>query len=88
MEISRDEALRLANEIANPHGLTAEFIDTGFVDEILRVGVVGDARVCLPVIVLVGPWPPDEVISDISTRISNATGGYTVNMELARRDGI
>lgn len=70
-----EEMLRIANEIANPHGFTAEFLPG-----IRRVGVGGDSRRYGPVVVLVGPFISHEVLALISTEIMNQTeiGGVTI----------
>lgn len=58
--------LKAANELAESHGLRAEFIAHG---EIMTVGVQGDDRSYTPVIVLIGPDPGQEVRASLSTRI-------------------
>ncbi len=78
--MTREEILRVANEIANPHGLNAEILDDTY-----SVGVGGDQRVYQPVICLVGTFVDHKILADISTRISNCTKGCRVTIEIARR---
>ena len=61
-----DELLRKVNEIAAKYGLWAEFFP-----EVLSVGVQGDNRTYLPVVVLKGPFPGWDVIERVSTEIPN-----------------
>ncbi len=77
MPLTDEEMLIIANEIANPHGLKAEFLP-----DIRRVGVGGDNRTYTPVVVLVGPPPLHEVLSEISTEISNRTGIMGVTYDI------
>ncbi len=65
--MEREIMLLRANEIANPYGLTAFFLEG-----IVSVGVQGDQRTLTPVIVLTGPFPGHEVLAQVSTAISNA----------------
>ncbi len=60
------EILRKANEIVAPYGLRAEIFP-----DLLSVGVQGDNRTYTPIINLIGPHPGNEVLSKLSTEISN-----------------
>jgi len=73
------EILKLANEIANPHGLTAGFLAG---EDALSVGVGGDHRTCTRIIVLVGPFPGHEILANISTKISNVTNINRVTFDI------
>lgn len=78
--MSDKEILRIANEIANPHGLKAEFLEDAF-----SVGVGGDERSYTRATCLVGEMPEDSVLRTISSAITNRTPVNRVTIELARR---
>ncbi len=74
------ETLKMANEIVAPHGLRAEFLG-----DVHSVGVGGDCRSYTRVIVLVGPYPGEEILASLSTKISNTTRINRVTFELTRK---
>lgn len=74
------DILRVANEIAAPHGLRAELLPG-----VKRVGVAGDCRTYKPVVFLTGRFPGHDVLASVSTEISNRTEGCGVTFELAAR---
>jgi len=63
--------LEIANEIANPHGLKAEFLMGEDGRPARKVCVVGDARKYNPICILVGPPLDQETLAEISVQISN-----------------
>jgi hypothetical protein len=77
------DALAIANEIANPRGFRAEILQG-----VHSVGVGGDQRLYRPVICLVGPLVDHAVIAEISTAISNRTGGCRIALETAHRGNL
>lgn len=77
------DILRVANEIAAPHGLRAELLPG-----VKRVGVAGDSPTYKPVVALVGSFPGHDVLASVSTKISNRTEGCTVSFELATRSSL
>ena len=78
--MSNDELLKRANEIAAKHGLKAEFLGDAH-----SVGVRGDDRAYLPVIVLVGPFPGWIVLEQVSSEITNTLEIGRVTYEFARK---
>jgi GMP synthase PP-ATPase subunit len=78
--MSDEEILKKANEISVRHGLTAELLDG-----IRSVGVRGDERAYLPVIVLVGEFPGWDVIERVSSEITNTIDVGRVAFESARK---
>jgi len=73
----RDEdVLQKTNEIAGKHNLSAEILP-----EALSVGVQGDNRTYLPVIVLKGEFPGWDILRQVSTEITN-----TVNVNRVTYD--
>lgn len=74
--------LRVANRIAAPYGLRADFLGDAY-----AVGVTGDFRAYTRVIVLTGPFPGHAALASVSTAISNETGisrvGYDVTSGFA-----
>ena len=64
--MNNEELLRKANEIAAKYGLQAELLP-----DIFSVGVQGDARSYLPVIVLKGTFPGWDIIQRVATEIPN-----------------
>lgn len=65
------QTLQIANEIANRHGLTAEFLMGHDGQPARKVCVVGDDRKYNPICVLSGPPVDHEMLADISLEISN-----------------
>lgn len=78
-----EEILRVANEIVSPHGLQAELLETE-AGPIRSVGVQGDNRTYQPVVLLVGRHPGNDVLRDLSTRITNETPASRVTIEIGR----
>ena len=81
IEFTPEEAaqhLATANEIANPVGLTAEYLGNA-----RAVGVVGDNRAFTPVINLIGLFPGHDVLAEVSTKISNTIPIVKVTYEFA-----
>ena len=78
--MTEQESLAIANETVQLHGLTAEFIG-----EVRSVGVGGDLRTYTRIIVLIGPYPGEQVLSLLSSQIGNRTGINRITFELARR---
>lgn len=74
------EILRIANEIVAPHGLRAEFL--GDPDTMKSVGVGGDFRTYTPILVLIGPYPGHEILTQVSTDISNRAAVNRVTFQL------
>ena len=74
-----DDLVRQANEIVHEYGLTAEIFP-----DILTVGVKGDGRVYLPVLLLIGPFPGWEVINTLSTKLTNTLQISRVVYDLSR----
>lgn len=74
------DILRVANQIAAPHGLRAE-VPPG----VKSVGVAGDSRTYKSVVVLTGRFPGHDVLASVSTEISNRTEGCRVTFEFAAR---
>ena len=74
--VSQDDLANI-NEIVSPYNLRAEIIAG-----IMRVGVRGDARAYLPVVNLIGPFPDYDILSDLSTQITNKfnIGGVTFQL--------
>jgi hypothetical protein len=83
--IDEESILRRANEIADRHGFRAELLPG-----VRSVGIGGDARLYMPVIVLVGPrlGLDDEVLAQLSTEISNNTGGCRVTIDITPVDAV
>lgn len=52
-------------ELVAPYNLVAELLD------ISAVGVAGDGRTYLPVVNLIGKHPGNEVLAQLSTKITN-----------------
>lgn len=77
------EVLEVANEIVRPRGLKAEFFK-----DVYSVGVGGDFRTYTKVIVLVGPYPGNDTLSSLSTKIGNMTGINRITIELIKKDKI
>jgi GMP synthase PP-ATPase subunit len=65
-EMSGFKILCRANEIVGNHKLEANFLEG-----VRAVGVQGDNRVYLPVMVLRGPFPGWEILGELSTQITN-----------------
>jgi GMP synthase PP-ATPase subunit len=64
--MSEEEILRRANGIVNNHKLKVSILPG-----VQAVGVQGDNRVYLPVMVLSGPHPGWEILGQLSTQITN-----------------
>jgi GMP synthase PP-ATPase subunit len=62
----QEKVLRRANEIVSNHNLKAEILPG-----VQAVGVQGDNRVYLPVMVLMGPHPGWDILGQLSTQITN-----------------
>lgn len=75
------EILRIANEIAEPHGLRAEILP-----DVKSVGVTGDFRSYTPVVCLVGPFPGHETLARISSEITGLARVNRVTFQLAARE--
>ena len=75
--VIEEQALAVANQLATPHGLRAEFLG-----DAKSVGIGGDCRTYTRVMVLIGKWPGDEVLAQISTAISNRTPINRVTYQL------
>ncbi|TSC90553.1 MAG: hypothetical protein G01um10142_378 [Parcubacteria group bacterium Gr01-1014_2] len=75
-----DELFKRANEIAAKHGLKAEFLG-----DMQSVGVRGDDRAYLPVVVLVGSFPGWDVLEKVSSEITNTLEIGRVTYEFARK---
>ncbi len=73
------EILRICNEIANPHGLTVEFVAA---EGIMAIGVGGDCRTVARPVVLVGPFSRHEVLAAVSTKICNDTPTNRVTYDI------
>lgn len=78
--MSEDEILRIANEVAAPHGLAAEIFS-----DIHSVGVRGDDRSYSPVVNLIGPFPGHNALAEISSAITSRTPVNRVTFQLAAR---
>lgn len=76
-----NELLKKVNEIAAKHCLKAEFLG-----DVHSVGVRGDERAYLPVVVLVGPFPGWNVLEQVSSEITNTLEVGRVTYEFARRE--
>jgi len=61
-----NELLRQANEIVAKYGLRAEILPGAW-----SVGVQGDERTYTPVIIVAGKFPGHEILSEISTALTN-----------------
>ncbi len=79
-EAQRAEILRVAKEIAAPHGLAAELFPG-----IQSVGVGGDERTYSPVVNLVGPFPGLETLDLISREISGRTPVNRVTFQITAK---
>ena len=76
-----DEKITAAIDvIVSPYGLKAEVLP-----DILSVGVQGDERTYLPVVILTGPHPGYEVLSRLSLDITNSVPINRVMFESARK---
>ena len=82
-QMSREEILLKAEEIAAREDLKVEFLE-----DVQSVGVGGDDRTYTPVLVLIGPFPGWDVLAKISTEITNTVHVNKVTYELASRKKI
>ena len=80
--MNNEDLLRRANEIVAPYGLQAELLP-----DIFSVGVQGDNRSYLPVIVLKGPFPGWDVIQKVSTEIPNTLPVNRVTYDITPGSG-
>lgn len=76
-----EEILEVANRIVARYGLVAEFLG-----DAKSVGVGGDQRTVTRVICLIGVYPGYDVLSLLSTEISNRTPINRVTFEIAKKD--
>ena len=73
----REKVLKSARKIAAEYGLDVEFLG-----DAMSVGVGGDDRTYTPVLVLIGPHPGDEQLSQLSTKLTNELPVNRVTFEL------
>ncbi len=76
----KEEIIRRVNEIVAPYGLHAEIFEG-----IKSVGVGGDARSYTPVVNIIGPFPGYDVLSKISSEITNVVSVNRVTFQIGKR---
>lgn len=77
VEKQKVEMLMQINVLATKYGLRAEFVG-----DIRSVGVQGDARTYTPAVVLIGPYPGDEQLDELSRKIWNGVNVNRVTFDI------